>query len=472
MNGGHVRVLVAGLVIVVSLSLMTMGANGLAEDEIGTRGMQPSLKSGIPGHPGALAQANAQLPVFPQKFDVQGPESDSFGFAVTQPGPVVVDVQAQGTPVIVTLQSLGGPHFVQQGSGHLRLTYAVNQQDVQRSVLWTVQIRLAQGQGGHAGGTVFVQHPLVDQNQALAAARAKASASPLSNPAQFQAQVDRDLQARLSRRDQERRVRQAQELAELQRAVGEIGTRAIDRGSQILLDKPPTRPSVVPAPVPSVPPVIASLSRSQGAPGDSLLINGSGFLTAGGEVHFKIGPAADVVASGAPWLDTQIVVTVPDATGLLPYDGMLYVVRGGTTSNVVPFRFIPAEEHRVIHTTTDQLIAGPFYLPVTGPVSGLRSNFLPEGWIGHSTSGFWGFKGNDQLFLNARLKNGWQVEQAYINAPQTSGGAGAYVVENRIGTDSPYLNVRWWIDAFADVHYSYAVEIRGPKGVPDGLVVP
>ena len=122
MNGGNARVLVAGLVIVGSLSLMTMGANGRAEDEIGTRGMQPPVKQGMPGQSGASAQANAQMPTFPQKFEVQGPESDTFGFVVTQPGPVVVDVQAQGAPLVVTLQSPGGQPITQPATGNVRTT--------------------------------------------------------------------------------------------------------------------------------------------------------------------------------------------------------------------------------------------------------------------------------------------------------------------------------------------------------------
>lgn len=99
-----------------------------------SRGLAQMQRPMLPGSP-AQGQSNAQLPTFPQKFDVQGPESDSFGFAVTQPGPVVVDVQNQGAPVIVTLQGPASQPISQQGAGQVRLAYTVTPQDIQNGVL-------------------------------------------------------------------------------------------------------------------------------------------------------------------------------------------------------------------------------------------------------------------------------------------------------------------------------------------------
>jgi hypothetical protein len=47
------------------------------------------------------------------------------------------------------------------------MNYNVTPQDVQKSICWLVQIRLAQRmplqQGGHAKGSVNIQYPPVDQ---------------------------------------------------------------------------------------------------------------------------------------------------------------------------------------------------------------------------------------------------------------------------------------------------------------------
>jgi len=42
----------------------------------------------------------------------------------------------------------------------------------------------------------------------------------------------------------------------------------------------------------------------------------------------------------------------------------------------------------------------------------------------------------------------------------------AYVAENRVGTDSPYVNIRVWLDPHCSISYSLDVRIQGPKGVP------
>src|SRR4029078_9568807 len=133
-----------------------------SSDAVSSRGMpqgQSPVTSGGQPSPG---QTSAQIPTFPQKFDVQGPEADSFGFAVTQPGPVVVDVQGQGAPVIVTLQPPGGQPIVQQATGNLKIPYSATKQDIQRGLFWGVHLRLAQPRppqaGGRANGTINVQY--------------------------------------------------------------------------------------------------------------------------------------------------------------------------------------------------------------------------------------------------------------------------------------------------------------------------
>jgi len=120
--------------------------------------------------PKVSSSSVAKLSTFPQKFDLQGAGVDSYDFAVTQPGPVTVDVQVQGTPVIVTLQSPGGQPMMQRGIGTLRLNYNVTPQDIQRNLFWQVQIRswceedcLKAAIQQRSLGSVMVQHPPVDQ---------------------------------------------------------------------------------------------------------------------------------------------------------------------------------------------------------------------------------------------------------------------------------------------------------------------
>ena len=121
--------------------------------------------------PKASAQPMTKLSTFPQKFEVQGDRPGVFDFAVTQPGPVLVDVQVQGAPVIVMLQSPGGQPMTQRGIGNLRLNYNVTPADVQRNLFWQVQIRSwceedclkAAANQQRSQGSVMVQHPQVDQ---------------------------------------------------------------------------------------------------------------------------------------------------------------------------------------------------------------------------------------------------------------------------------------------------------------------
>ena len=133
---------------------------------VGGTSVAPRAVSSTPA-PKTSSSSVVQLTTFPQKFDVQGATANSFGFAVTQPGPITVEVQAQGAPVIVTLQSPGGQPMTQRGTGNVRLNYNVTPPDVQRNLFWQVQIRSWCEEdclkAGRSVGSVMVQHPPVDQ---------------------------------------------------------------------------------------------------------------------------------------------------------------------------------------------------------------------------------------------------------------------------------------------------------------------
>jgi hypothetical protein len=220
-------------------------------------------------------------------------------------------------------------------------------------------------------------------------------------------------------------------------------------------------------------PAITSLSVAQGQPGEPVMITGGGFSDGGGEVHFVIAPGRDLVApAGVVWRNDQIFVTVPDASGVLGFNGTVYVVRASDKkmSNLVAFRFNPAMELREVRATMDRVLKWP--VDEESPADEIR-HFHGNPFVG--------FKDNDVLFGHTRLKNGWVTDEAFVHYRVSAahfefGSAGAYVWEIKKGTDWPYLNVRWWVDAGLGgerfVEYRFAVRLIGPKGVPDGLVVP
>jgi hypothetical protein len=126
-----------------------------------------------PTQPGAPAQQKFQVPTWPQKFAVEDRKPASLGLAVTQPGPLLVDVQWQGPPLEVTLRGPSAQPIVQRGQGQLRLTYQVAPQDVQRGILWVVNLALFPNTKGQATGQVTVQHPHVNEAQAETAVQAR-----------------------------------------------------------------------------------------------------------------------------------------------------------------------------------------------------------------------------------------------------------------------------------------------------------
>jgi hypothetical protein len=503
---GYSLVGVMGLAMV---SLM-IGCESVGSQEIQSRGVsqvQQPIQSASPGQP------SAQLPTFPQKFEVGGPEAISFGFAVTQPGPIVVDVQGQGAPVIVTLQSPGGQPITQQATGNLRLNYNVTPQDVQKSIFWFVQIRLAQPmppqQGGRAAGTLNVQYPPVNQTavqqavQAAAAQRRQPTDQEKAEAAaRAKAQMDAAFQAHKARFEQQQQQRHAALMAAAQpllaqmqnqtQAGGAVRPRGVEEapasetplapgedvtsrglysGTLLLnptmvVPNPSIASACVPVPVqPGQPPQCVT----QGQPGDPVMITGSNFGTSGGEIHFVIATGKDVAVvlpSGPMWTNTQIFTSVPDASGVVGFNGTVYVKRATdkVSSNLMLFRFNPLTELRQIlcPQERDMILAKITYTNATN-CGVYRTN---DNW-------FWSPQGNDQFYVNSRLTNGWTVVQpptVWLSEAMYQAG-GAYLADSHVGTDSPYVNARFWVNAgsMQMLFYRISVLIQGPKGVPDGV---
>ncbi len=468
---------------------------------------------------------NAQLPTFPQTFDVQGPIANSFGFAVTQPGLIVVDVQGKGAPLSVVLQGPAAQPIAQQGAGLIRLSYTVTPQDLRMGFLWNVQIRLTNpavsGQGGRASGSINIQFPPVDQaalQKAVQSMAAQIKAPSEQEQNQGRAQAASRMQATFDQQrtqfDQQQAERRATlnaqirpQLDQLRSRMGpQVRSRGLRGEAAISAPLQPldttTMQRMPPPAVPAEPatasssqalqsagstpgpqtvmpnPAISSLNIGQGQPGDPVMINGSGFGNGGGEVHFVIAPDRDVIVpAGVIWNDTQIFASVPDATGVRGFNGMLYVKRPDkTSSNLVPFRFNPLLEIRQITRAADvrlqqfdgvsaQVYDGNGYSYPYGTFTGRTHSFL-----------FWSPQGNDYIFQTTRLKNGWTVSQPPVAFTPFAGSmhGGVYVAESRVGTDQPYMNVRFWMGSGLSSFLSYSISaiIQGPKGMPDGVVIP
>jgi hypothetical protein len=462
-----------------------------------------------------------QEPAWPLAFDVQGPQVHTYGFAVTQPGPIVVSVQAQGAPLSLSVQGPlpnPSPPMVQSGAGSLRINYTVTPQDLQRGIFWQFQVRLAQAvppqAAGRANGSITVQHPPVDQArvqqamQALLANRHQpAPAARAEAIAQARSQREADLNAHKAQLAQRRVQNHAAILAQLQPMLNEMRRQkallqqsdtASPPGSNQIKSRavaPLLQLKRLPLPPPHItgftvaheqdPINLPPGSAPYGQPGDAVTITGTGFGNSDGELHFVIGPspAQDIVAlpGNAVWLDTQIFSPVPGVSGYLPYSGAIYLKRlsDGAKSNFVPFQFEPDMEQREIQYVSDYVLAQLGGVDVSIQQGEVISRY--------NNNWFSGVNGVDQFFVNRKLKNGWRVAQLpFAYTPQGGGvGGQAFVLPPAgLGTDSLFVIVVFSVDPWILANfgplgnigsggvfdYMLDIPIEGPKGLPDGVI--
>jgi len=486
--------------------------------DVESRGMpkiERPMQPGMSVAPGAPAQQKFQLPTWPQKFTVEDRKPASLGFAVTQPGPLLVDVQWQGPPLEATLRGPIAQPIVQRGQGQVRLAYQVTPQDVQNGVLWLVNLGLLPNTKGQATGQVTVQYPPANEAQAESAVRARVGQTQQQaklNPAQIQTHIQTILQAR---RNEDARqyqeyvkgtVVQAEALLKQKGFQGQIQSRALkpprDSAMQSSQIPPEARRNLKELAPP--PPHIDKLSVTYASPGANVVIEGSGFTNRVGHVHMTttnaaVQPEARVVtdAAGPMWSDTLIRVTVPELTGVTVYNANLFVViepdpnTGPQFSNWAPILFVPRQQTRVFSMVTgDRRLASITGSPELGGVMSetgvagqeifhnrVALNFFTAGDI------FFGHDGHDKFFENTALQNGWRISCVEVvpydlrncNPSNTVYGvppaSGAYVYSVNQAAGPMNLDVRWWYDAFVlAMSYTYVFVIRGPENVPDGLL--
>ncbi len=467
---------------------------------------------------GGVAGAPAELQ-WPQKFELGPGERHAFGFYAGQPGRILVTVQWQGVPLVVSLVKPGGGTVDKTGSGSVMLDYMTTADDLKKGVIWSLRLRAVQDQKpfGAAGttvhdrpvkievrsvatGTVTIQHPPADMQRAHAefntqmqkaeALKANLRQQTLAKPppAAVSASVAAQRQLLLNKGVAARQAAQLEQIktkipAEAHQALAQQITLRAQGKTVLAAPQAVAGPAAAIKPLPIIKgatgttpsntqaaPSISTLSAIQGDPGTPVLVSGSGFSDVPGEVHFIVANGTDLVAPLTTWTETQILTQVPYKDGVPAYNGYLYVKRAdGVKTTLRNFAFYPP---------LDVVVLGFPIASTSGTYNQdaqLFDSHAPALWFGtmiHSTSfAPWGLKGDDEYYLQTRLKNGWILDSAAIGSdshvgPYTTGSAGAYITDARIGTDSPYVKVHWWLDAFSYLSYnSLQVTIRGPKGL-------
>ncbi len=201
----------------------------------------------------------------------------------------------------------------------------------------------------------------------------------------------------------------------------------------------------------------ANAGASQNAGG-----TGGGAST-GGTVYLIDDSGKEYAMQISSWTNTHIVARTPPLTGFVnPKNCRIYVKNSMGRSDPKPMVLRPSL------TTTLMLITdlvanndyrfqarqdGDTFAVFPIPAAGI--------WINgyHHASLFVGYRGDDEYFLNRKLRNGWVVDSIDF----TQGGA--RLEESRIGTDCPYVKVHWWCDApWQNVSYTVKIFVKGPKG--------
>jgi hypothetical protein len=452
--------------------------------------------------PAPSLQAATQLPAAqPRSFELVPGQRLSFGMPIGQAGPITAEVDVQGEAVKAWIERPDGGRIGERTvQGRVTLQAQSTAAEIATGPLWRLVLAApSKAVDGAlraqpiARGTVKLSHPAADLTrvQAMGPARPADAGRPqdvLPLVQQEQKAInDREVQARQAQQQNalSQAVAALRAGAPLQKAAGTGSAPApIQPGGSLLATRPltPGAPagSVAPvgaagtsaqAAVASAPPAL-TVRPGRGSPGDIVTIEGSGLGTQAGTVQFTVAPGRALPATVVHWSDTGIVVRVPEVDGVAAaYSGPLAVAPMQGTARSVAFEFVPATEVRLIVPTLDQASVG-------APGS-IGSNVCHPAcaWGFNLEYLMFGQRGEDRFFTNARLLNGWRVEGVGLKHRDGSGSlragiwvegsADATMLENRVGTDSPFLRVGWWRDAGgSSLAYWPFIQIRGPKGTP------
>lgn len=463
----------------------------------------------LPGEPAVQPKANLQErslpspqmqgPAWPQKFELLAGDGISYGVPVALPagraGAVAVTVQTQGAPVVVSLLSQDGRVLARrEGTGQLLLEHPVVPQDLAAGPAWSVLIQLAAPPPQAAPrqvlatGSVSVNAPWADQATLQKAIQTSAQRVQLKQAQRAQALTGEvaGVSSAFAQQLQADAARQAAARQQSQRAALDARfpvqpQAATSRFEPVGKPRAPTMSKTQPAgnAVPSTSAQTApsfNPDKAEGDPGTPVNLAGAALGATPGEVHFVVANGRDLVAPVDFWSDAQVRIRVPDVEGVATYDGVIYVRRAdGTTSAYRPFRFLPRLKTVMLGITPNP----------HAPTAILDANLALDCMARRQqcykdTDLFFGAKGDDEFFVNTRMTNGWVVQAPLLYGsdnpqvsprPQVIGVGGINVAEVRVGTNSPYLRVHWWLGILSHLTYGPGVIVVGPAGLPCGVAL-
>jgi hypothetical protein len=435
----------------------------------------------------------------PHKFSLLSGEREKVGFVARKTGAINVTVTWQGSPLSVTLMGPQGTQpITRQGSGEVKLSVVAG--GFTDNSTWFVSVAeqnpsTSKGKPA-ADGTINIQYTSADKTVVTQSLQAKQQdvsqkLSTLKSAASTGTSAAQLLNARKIALEKEVKDRQsAQKVQALNKVATTLNQQVSLKKHYTVTVDPSTGQPQLTATATASPasnkassanstqalgpsaPQISSLDRTSGDPGTPVIITGTNFTNAQGEVHFIIGTGKDVTATVEPgsWMDNQILTYVPDASGIQAYDGQMYVRSSNNRSLMTPFHFVPAMDTKILPIGRDFGLSGAcgFYPPDI--ILDQLDPGTETAQASHMAGLITGCKDNDTYFNTTVLKNGWVVDQVtfFSNPDPDHNSADAYVTtpeSSYKGTATPRLTVHWWSNAiFSVAYYSLSVTIKGPKG--------
>jgi len=266
----------------------------------------------------SVAGVQSALPTWPQDFSIGPGEKADFGFAVTQPGEIAVEVKWKGVPLTIILKDPSGASVKRldlQPPPGASLVHSATAADVQKGPMWIVSIVAPSAKPGlrivgeiepAAVGQINVQSPKADMSKVSAqiqALEARAAARFRAPESTFSRQALADFRVRLAAFDKSRldkintleanlRTRMKSNIAQLNRLILETsgtgatapvqttGQTPVPSISQLPAPKAPV-PTVTVPPTPTGPapePTLLLVTPNAGIPGDIVIIKSTGLL--------------------------------------------------------------------------------------------------------------------------------------------------------------------------------------------------
>jgi hypothetical protein len=423
----------------------------------------------------------------PKAFAVTGSGRDSFNFYASQLGPIRVQVQSRGAPVVITVFHPDGRKVDQTGSGEFTFEDTVSAADIARGHVWGIGVRAASATTASstvASGSIIVTHPASDR-------------------AAVQAQLD----------TLPSRTQVVVQLTEQNRGTIKptlIGATVLPTtttppspmaNATVTIMSPVVMGQTVPLP-PREPIPVVRYSIMEGGPGAPMVVFGKDLFPPGtgagrvrqntaaypAEVHFITPDGQEITVAAAAVEDfyNGRVGNDTETDPQVTWDGrpfstryqrnytisVPHVVAQQNTTLVMYFKSTDGRvSPRVNFTYKPPMRDEYMWLPI-GPdgklydstISSIYPNITLTDKIKRD-SYLLGFTGYDTFYNSYQLRNGWKVMGVEVKLGYGL-GSGAEIVEHRIGTPSPYVKVRWYLEPTflmsSDLAYTIKIHVRGP----------